>query len=369
MLNASANQARLDEMFQRLGDYARRNPSLDRLFRTLIEAGSNTDVQRINAYRLAHKWSVAPRDVLSWMLYASDAGLFDLHWESHCPHCNGLLDTMERLGDIPNGTVCIACQVNVDNHFDQNVVVTFSVTPAIRQFTQIDDMAMDEQTQVVTGIDIATTPAFQQLFSHASLSQRESLNIRNMTIMFTDISGSTALYQRLGDPRAYNLVRDHFEVLFRQIEANSGVVVKTIGDAVMAAFHLPEDALNAALAAQSAIRQFNEGRTHSDGVIMVKIGMHRGSAIAVNLNERLDYFGNMINLAARVQGQSRANEVLLSEPLYRDPAILKMLEERRNSIMVTDSVFELAGIEGTQQLFSVTYRTEMPSGSGADALG
>jgi class 3 adenylate cyclase len=207
---------------------------------------------------------------------------------------------------------------------------------------------------VVTGSDVMLTPDFKNVFSRETLSQRESLSIRHLTILFTDITGSTALYQRLGDVPAYNLVRDHFDVLFQQIERHQGVVVKTIGDAVMAAFPAPDYALQAALAVQHDIRQFNEPRTPDQGIILVKIGLHTGNAIAVNLNNTLDYFGNMVNQAARIQSKSRSEEVLLSEDIFNDAGVQNSLAAR-SDLVLSDSVFELQGI-GEHRLFSVMTR-------------
>lgn len=219
------------------------------------------------------------------------------------------------------------------------------------------DPQIREAFMPVRGLEVTMLPVYQRLYSKQTLSQRESLSIRNLTILFTDITGSTALYQRLGDIKAYNLVRDHFEVLFQEIEALGGIVVKTIGDAVMAAFASPEAALQAGLAVQAAIRQFNVGRQPEDGLILVKIGMHMGSVIAVNLNDHLDYFGNMVNLAARVQGQSRSGEILISQQVYQDAAVQHLLKTS-NDLRVTESMFELAGIDETQRLFSVAHSAQ-----------
>ena len=76
--------------------------------------------------------------------------------------------------------------------------------------------------------------------------------------MFTDIKGSTALYERVGDGRAYEIVRDHFSELTDAVRLNNGAIVKTIGDAVMACFTTPADAVRAALAVQEGRRAFGE---------------------------------------------------------------------------------------------------------------
>lgn len=91
-------------------------------------------------------------------------------------------------------------------------------------------------------------------------SSRESLAISHVCIMFTDIKGSTSLYDRLGDSAAYALVREHFDVLFHRVEQNDGVIVKTIGDSVMASFKSSADGVAAALAIQAAFRDFNHER-------------------------------------------------------------------------------------------------------------
>jgi class 3 adenylate cyclase len=214
-----------------------------------------------------------------------------------------------------------------------------------------DPASLGAAPQVITALDVMLTPDFKHLFAQDALSQRESLSIKNLTVLFTDNTGSTALYQRLGDVRAYNLVRDHFDVLFREIQNFKGVVVKTIGDAVMAAFPAPDLAVQAALAVQKNIREFNRARNVEDGIILVKIGLHAGSAIAVNLNNTLDYFGNMVNLAARIQSKSRSEEVLISEEVYQDAAVQTALAADKGLIL-SNSLFELHGI-GERRLYSI----------------
>ena len=92
----------------------------------------------------------------------------------------------------------------------------------------------------------------------------------------------------------------------------------------MASFGDPANAVRAALAMQKRIVEFN--RTH-DGHqdLSIKLGVHCGSSIMVNLNERLDYFGSTVNMAARLQGQSEGDDIVLSHAVARDPAVLPLL--------------------------------------------
>jgi class 3 adenylate cyclase len=99
--------------------------------------------------------------------------------------------------------------------------------------------------------------------------------------------------------------------------------VKTIGDAVMAAFAEPTAALAAALAVQRGVAEFN--RASEAGPIVIKLGLHAGPCIAVTLNDRLDYFGTTVNLAARLQGKSLGGDIVLSGEILADPPVRALL--------------------------------------------
>ena len=153
------------------------------------------------------------------------------------------------------------------------------------------------------------------------------LAVKRVAVLFTDIKGSTALYDRIGDMKAFNLVRQHFGVLRDVIAANHGALVKTIGDAVMASFHEPLNAVRAALDMLAQIRRFNDNA--GEELITLKIGAHVGPCLAVTLNERLDYFGRTVNLAARVQGLAAENEIYLSDEMYRLPGAADLFAAMR----------------------------------------
>ena len=172
--------------------------------------------------------------------------------------------------------------------------------------------------------------AFRDLFAQATLRPGDEAGVDRVTLMFSDLKGSTELYERLGDAAAYNLVRGHFAYLGSIVRDNNGAVVKTIGDAVMAAFGDPADAVRAAVDIQRRIGEFNAAHRAEGGAgdsIIVKLGIHRGACIVVNLNERLDYFGSTVNLAARLQGQSRGADLVLSTDIAEDPEVVQLLNE------------------------------------------
>ncbi|HET6520932.1 MAG TPA: adenylate/guanylate cyclase domain-containing protein, partial [Geminicoccaceae bacterium] len=176
----------------------------------------------------------------------------------------------------------------------------------------------------LTADRVTTLQAFRDLFSDQVLRPGDEVAVRRVTLMFTDLRGSTALYARIGDAAAYRLVRDHFAFLAEVVRAHDGAIVKTIGDAIMGAFAEPADALRAALAVQRGVIAFNARLGGGEGIV-IKLGLHEGPCIAVNLNDRLDYFGGTANMAARLQGQSRGGDVVLSEGLAADPAVAPLL--------------------------------------------
>jgi class 3 adenylate cyclase len=181
----------------------------------------------------------------------------------------------------------------------------------------------------LTAHEATTMQAFRDLFADAVLRPGDQVAIARIAFLFTDIKGSTGLYNRVGDARAYGFVREHYAVLTRAVREHDGAVVKTIGDAVMAAFTDPVNALDAALAIRDDIARFNRRlavETQSEHIaILVKIGLHSGACIAVTLNDRLDYFGSTVNLAARLQGESAGGDIVLSETLAAEPGIAERL--------------------------------------------
>jgi class 3 adenylate cyclase len=151
----------------------------------------------------------------------------------------------------------------------------------------------------------------------------DEVGIGNVALMFTDLKGSTALYEAIGSAAAYRLVRDHFALLAAVVRAHDGSVVKTIGDAVMAAFADPRDAVAAALAVQERVAEFN--RRNDGQAITIKLGVHAGPCIAVTLNDRLDYFGSTVNMAARLQSESIGGDIVLSTAVLADPRVRELL--------------------------------------------
>jgi class 3 adenylate cyclase len=178
----------------------------------------------------------------------------------------------------------------------------------------------------LTGERVIAMPAFRRLCPEQLLRPGDDVEIGRVAIMFTDLQGSTKLYDDLGDATAYRLVRDHFAFLSERVQRHNGFVVKTVGDAVMAAFGDPADAVRAVVSIQDEVENFNRGR--SDAGIILKLGLHQGACIAVTVGGMLDYFGSVVNTAARLEHQCRGGEVIVSEAVIADPEAREVLAGR-----------------------------------------
>jgi class 3 adenylate cyclase len=175
----------------------------------------------------------------------------------------------------------------------------------------------------LTAKRMLSNQTFRDVYKADNLNIDQRLKITSLTFLFTDLKGSTALYERVGDLAAFDLVRAHFHALLEIISSERGAVVKTIGDAVMATFVRPEHALAAGLRMRAAMKALNVERGRED--LIVKIGIHEGPCLAVMLNERQDYFGQTVNIAARVQSLSTSQEIHITAPVIDSPAVATIL--------------------------------------------
>ena len=171
---------------------------------------------------------------------------------------------------------------------------------------------------------IATLPEARRAIGPQVLAADIRIAVQHVTLLFTDLSGSTALYEELGDAGAFAFVHEHFRLLDGIVEAHGGVRVKTIGDALMASFHDPLEGLRAAIAMQRAFDPWAEGRGLARPP-RLKVGVHAGPALAVHTDSAdLDYFGGTVNLAARAQDRAAPGEVVWTAAMYED---LRLWEE------------------------------------------
>jgi len=175
----------------------------------------------------------------------------------------------------------------------------------------------------LTAKRLLTNQVFRDIYGTDTIDVDQRLKITSLTFLFTDLRGSTELYERVGDLAAFDLVREHFQVLNEIVASEAGAVVKTIGDAVMATFPSPDRALAAALRMREAMGRLNDGHNGHD--LLLKIGIHEGPCLAVVLNDRQDYFGTTVNIASRVQGLADSRSILATGPVVKHPQASSLL--------------------------------------------
>jgi class 3 adenylate cyclase len=194
----------------------------------------------------------------------------------------------------------------------------------------------------VTAAEVTTLQRFRDLFADEALRPGEQISVGSLTILFTDLRDSTRMYREIGDATAFGLVMNHFDVLRETITAENGAIVKTIGDAVMAVFQRPLSALRAILAAQDVLATPPPGGRP----FHLKAALHYGPTIAVNLNERLDYFGTTVNMASRLEKFSQGGDVIMSDAIYFDPEIQEFLQFQAEHLLADAFTEELKGFDG-----------------------
>jgi class 3 adenylate cyclase len=198
-------------------------------------------------------------------------------------------------------------------------------------------LCIDESAWVrdaATAAVVTSQQAFRDQFGSEVLSPGVEIGVEQVVVLFSDLKGSTAMYRDSGDAAGYAAVRDHFEAMRRTVRKHNGGIIKTIGDAVMAVFTDPVDAVSAALEIQQ--------RPHSSlGRDSVKLGLHSGPAIAVTANDLLDYFGQTVNLAARLQAQSIGGDIVLSRHTAEDAGVADLL--RRMAVSIHTECVEVRG--------------------------
>jgi class 3 adenylate cyclase len=177
--------------------------------------------------------------------------------------------------------------------------------------------------QIATAAEVTALQAFRDLFSGEIPATGTELAIRSLTVVFTDVAGSTQMYADAGDAKALGLVRRYFDAVQDVVALARGAVVKTIGDAVMAVFADPRDAVDAALRFAAVAAPLE-----------LRIGINRGPCIAMRANERLDYFGATVNLAARVAHAAGAGEILMTSAVADDARVADGLPDGERGTLV-----------------------------------
>jgi class 3 adenylate cyclase len=224
------------------------------------------------------------------------------------------------------------------------------VLPAVWVQNQaLDDLLM-RRKPILTAKRLLTNQTFRDLYRTDTLAIGQRLKILSLTFLFSDLKDSTALYERVGDLTAFDLVNEHFRLLQEIIASERGAIVKTIGDAVMATFETPDRAIAAAIRMREAMSDLGAERQHQS--LLLKMGIHEGSCLAVTLNGQQDYFGQTVNVASRVQGLAGSRSIVVTEQVVENADAKTLLES--NGLTPKRRSVALSGIADKVSVYEIS---------------
>lgn len=198
--------------------------------------------------------------------------------------------------------------------------------------------------EAIYATEVSSSHDFRTLFAKETLKDGEKVKASNVTMLFTDLMNSTNMFSELGDEFAIGQLMSHFKIMQQIIAEERGGVVKTIGDSVMAVFREPVSAIRSV----ERIQQIFANSTSLGEAFKLKAGIHFGDCTAVNLNDRIDYFGTTINIAARLVDSAKEKEIVVSEAYYNHPDVKLYLEKNRSSLFIKDSTKDLKGFDNEE---------------------
>src|SRR6266705_1364767 len=386
---------------------------VDMLERMVRDAPDHA-LNKMNALDLAAKEGVGEEQVIAALLNAVGLGMFEMTWKVMCPSCAGVLSANKSLKTLDRAQYnCAFCAVGYETTLDNLVEVTFTVSPRVRKIAahSPDELSAAEYYRQIFWSSAIELPAdVQKLLEEVTLetvdlppgerailslqvpegtlivfdpvthtaqfldvsgeeaSERQNLSVifnklqvpvdtvalrpgpLRLAFLFSDLRGSTELYERVGDLTAFDLVNEHFRLLQEIIASERGAVVKTIGDAVMATFETPDRAIAAAIRMREAMSDLGAGRQHQS--LRLKMGIHEGSCLAVTLNAQQDYFGQTVNIASRVQGFAASRSIVVTESVVENAKARSLLETK--GLTPTPRSVALSGIADKVSVYEIS---------------
>jgi len=261
----------------------------------------------------------------------------------------------QHLRASENGAAAVTLRATSDgwsvNELDiaTNADITFENSTGEEQLFILERTAWSDDA--ATAAEVTALQVFRDLFASEALRPGEQISVGTLTVLFTDLRDSTRMYREIGDATAFGRVMNHFDILKLAIADEDGALVKTIGDAVMAVFRCPAGAVRAMLQVQQRLASPPAGMQP----LSLKAGLHTGPCIAVTLNDRLDYFGSTVNMAARLEGQSTGDDVVISSAVYSDPQVRDLLGDPNEGFSATRFEMPLKGFDEEQfELWRIT---------------
>lgn len=280
---------------------------------------------RINPFQIQIDTGVNYKKIIAILLAGTLTGAFQINWEYTCPEeCGEIASVFHSFTDCKSKFFCEKCNREIQTDLRTNVIISFSVHPEIDDVPFMPPKVENNDMQL-SALELLHVPEYKEFFGSDVISPKEQIYISSVAVLFTSIRGSTEMYETLGDIKAFDLVREHFQIINEAIQNNNGTIIKTIGDSVMASF------VNSSYAVHSMFKLIEKFKIHNlsksfTEQINLQMGFHEGPVVLVNANDKLDYFGVTINHAARMHSLASGDEACMAEDTFKRPEIQEILK-------------------------------------------
>ena len=211
-------------------------------------------------------------------------------------------------------------------------------------------MRTTREKKTILGREISPSDSVEEIIYKRARPSGTTFRKASRAVLFSDIVGSTAYFEKFGDESGMSMVEQHNELLFPCVTSAKGEIIKTIGDAIMASFQNAADAVRCAVDMQNALKSFNAQRD-SQEKIRVRIGINFGEVIL----QGDDLFGDVVNAAARIEALASGEMILISAKL-RDALENTSLSSH---IFAYDAVY-VKGKSNPVEVFQVRWDPDAP---------
>ncbi len=323
---------RVRQAIKRLDRYGFSSATLNALSTFLAQAAER-ELYQANPRHWARQIGLDERTLLALIVAGVREELFELAWQAVCPMCKLYNRASNTLGGILQMHYCENCNHGFEVYLDEGIILTVSVTEALRRLsaTKRLDLVFRDWINVQHGqipaLAFIILPAFQELSDQQTIPVGQWLGVKRMTVLCLGLRDTAAIYHKHGDAQAYRWVAEYFQEIFNAATREKGMVVRTRGDDVLGVFPDAANALQVLADALVSLSQLNtQVRLTGSEALHLKAGLHTGSGIVASLNGRLDYFGETVNLAARLSELVQDNEVTISQTILNDPLVKTLVE-------------------------------------------
>ncbi len=307
---------------------------------------------RINPFQIQTDTGINYKKIIAILISGTFTKAFQMNWECICPEeCQEPPLRFNSLALFKQKFFCEKCNKEIQTDLQTNVFISFSIHPEIEDLSSVNDSNISNNGIQLSALEFLHVPEYKEFFGSEIFPKEEQIQISSVSILFTSIKGSTEIYETLGDIKSFELVREHFQILNEVIQSNNGIIIKTIGDSVMASFVSSSYAVHSIFKIIEKFKIYNMEKSLTEQ-INLQIGLHEGPVLLVNQNDKLDYFGSTVNYAVRMHSLASQEEICISEELFQREEIQEIIKTygiRR----VKRSNQMLKGLKGNKSIIKI----------------